>query len=188
MAPPGFLYAVKVGRFGTHRKKLKDPDVVDGRPTSSASARSAQTRGPHLFQLPPRWHVDVGRLDAVLEVARDLAPTWRWAVEVRDPTWLCDDVYAVLAHHGAALCIHDLLPHHPWVRTAPDWTYVRFHGPDAANHAYVGRYTGRRLATPAARLAAWRDDGCDVYAYFNNDHGGAAVHDARWLRQRLNAG
>jgi uncharacterized protein YecE (DUF72 family) len=185
-APPGFLYALKVGRFGTHRKKLKDPELWMANHVERFRPLGA-VAGPQLFQLPPRWRVDTGRLDAVLTVARSLAPTWRWAVEVRDPTWLCDDVYAVLAHHGAALCIHDLLPDHPWVRTAPDWTYVRFHGPDAAHHAYVGRYTGRRLATPARRLAAWRDDGCDVYAYFNNDDGGAAAHDARWLRQRLTA-
>jgi uncharacterized protein YecE (DUF72 family) len=186
-APPAFVYALKVGQFGTHRKKLKDPESWMATHVERFQPLGA-VAGPQLFQLPPHWHVDTGRLDAVLDVARALAPTWRWAVEVRDPTWLCDDVYAVLAHHDAALCIHDLLPDHPWVRTAPGWTYIRFHGPDAANHAYVGRYTGRRLAAPAARLAAWMGDGCDVYAYFNNDFGGAAVHDAEWLRQRLTAG
>jgi uncharacterized protein YecE (DUF72 family) len=182
-APPGFLFAVKVGRFGTHRKKLRDPEFWMANHVERIRPLGAAL-GPNLLQLPPRWGVDTGRLDALLEIApRD----WRWAVEVRDPSWLCDDVYAVLAHHGAALCIHDLLADHPWVRTAPGWTYVRFHGPDARNHAYVGRYTGRRLARPAERLAAWRDDGCDVYAYFNNDYGGAAVHDAHWLRDRLSA-
>ncbi len=180
-APPGFLFAVKVGRFGTHRKKLRDPEFWMANHVERIRPLGAAL-GPNLLQLPPRWGVDAGRLDALLEVApRD----WRWAVEIRDPSWLRDDVYAVLAHHGAALCIHDLLPEHPWVRTAPDWTYVRFHGPDARNHAYVGRYTGRRLARPAVRLAAWRDDGCDIHAYFNNDYGGAAVHDARWLRDRV---
>jgi len=28
-------------------------------------------------------------------------------------------------------------------------------------------------------------EGCDVYAYFNNDYEGNAVSDARWLRSRL---
>ncbi len=93
----------------------------------------------------------------------------------------------MLARHGAALCIHDLLPTTRGC-APPDWTYVRFHGPDAANHAYVGRYTGRRLTTPATGWPRGCDDGCDVYAYFNNDYGGAAVDDARWLRQRLTAG
>jgi uncharacterized protein YecE (DUF72 family) len=90
----------------------------------------------------------------------------------------------VLEHHGAALCIHDLIEKHPWERTT-DWTYVRFHGPDALHQKYVGRYTGRRLAPAAKRLGEWRDDGCDIYAYFNNDWHGAAVEDAGWLRSRL---
>ena len=132
--------------------------------------------------------VDAGRLDAVLEVAR------AWRRRGGGPSRCatrrgCATTSTPCSPTTAPRCASTTCsPDHPWVRTAPDWTYVRFHGPDAAHHAYVGRYTGRRLATPAARLAAWRDDGCDVYAYFNNDHGGAAVHDARWLRQRLNAG
>ena len=56
---------------------------------------------------------------------------------------------------------------------------------DALRVKYAGRYTGRRLAPVAKRLAAWRDEGCDVYAYFNNDWHGAAVADAKWLRDRL---
>ena len=54
----------------------------------------------------------------------------RWAVELRDQSWMHDDVFAVLERHGAALCIHDLLADHPWELTT-DWTYVRFHGPNA---------------------------------------------------------
>jgi uncharacterized protein YecE (DUF72 family) len=132
-------------------------------------------------QLPPRWHRNVERLDEFLTVApRSL----RWAVEVRDPTWLHDDVYEVLERHGAALCIHDLLDGHPWVRTT-DWTYLRFHGPDALTRKYVGRYGGRRLWRPAERLGQWADDGMDAYVYFNNDYGGAAVEDATWFRYRV---
>ena len=105
-------------------------------------------------------------------------------MELRDPSWLHESVYDVLAAHGAALCIHDLLADHPWIRTAP-WTYVRFHGPDATQRPYHGRYTGRRLRSVAARLSAWLDEGNDVYAYFNNDHGAAAWLDATWLRGAL---
>jgi uncharacterized protein YecE (DUF72 family) len=110
----------------------------------------------------------------------------RWAVELRDPSWLHDDVYSLLERHGAALCIHDLLEGHPWIRTA-DWTYVRFHGPEATTHKYVGRYGGRRLWRPAERVAAWIEEGTDAYVYFNNDFDGAAVADANWFRNRARA-
>jgi uncharacterized protein YecE (DUF72 family) len=93
----------------------------------------------------------------------------------------------VLERHEAALCIHDLLPDHPWERTT-SWTYVRFHGPRAAADPYHGRYGGRRLWRPARRLAGWLDEGVDVHAYFNNDFEGNAWIDAQWLRERLDRG
>jgi uncharacterized protein YecE (DUF72 family) len=37
----------------------------------------------------------------------------------------------------------------------------------------------------AERLSGWLAQGCDVYAYFNNDDSGFAVEDARWLAGRL---
>src|SRR3954447_23866792 len=136
-APPGFTYALKLGQFGSHRKKLGDaawwlPNHVD------RLERLGTAAGPTLIQLPPRWRRNATRLDEFLEVA---GPHRRWAVELRDPTWLHDDIFDVLRRHRAALCIHDLLPDHPWVLTT-DWTYVRFHGPDAIEHPYRGRYTG----------------------------------------------
>jgi uncharacterized protein YecE (DUF72 family) len=181
-APPGFVYAVKLGAFGTHRMKLRDarswlPNHLD------RAGRLGRALGPTLVQLPPRWRRDAARLDEFLSVA---PPTMRWAVEVRDPSWLHDEVFAVLARHRAALCVHDLLEQHPWQLTT-DWTYVRFHGPRARDARYLGRYTGRRLWRAADRLAAWLDDGVDVYAYFNNDYEAHAVADARWLRARLAA-
>jgi uncharacterized protein YecE (DUF72 family) len=181
-APPGFVYSLKLGQFGSHRKKLRD--ATSWLPNHVARLRRLGLKaGPTLVQLPPRWRADAERLDEFLAAApADL----RWAVELRDPSWLVDGVFDVLSHHGAALCIHDLLADHPWIRTT-SWTYVRFHGPHARTDAYVGAYTGRRLRGAAERLAAWADEGTDVYAYFNNDEEGHAVSDARWLRGRLPA-
>lgn len=181
-APPGFRYAVKVGMFGSHRMKLRDPEPWLANHLDRVR-RLGPALGPNLLQLPPHWHRDAGRLRAFLEAApRDL----RWAVELRDPTWMHDDVYSVLADHDAALCLHDLLPGLPRLTTA-SWTYLRFHGPDAVHAQYRGHYTGRRLHPWVTRVGAWLDDGLDVYAYFNNDIGAAAVTDATWLRERLDA-
>lgn len=178
-APPGFRYAIKVGQFGSHRRKLRLPETWLPNHLDRVDRLGAHL-GPNLVQLPPRWKRDVPRLDTLLAAApRRL----RWAVELRDPSWLHDDVFEVLSRHGAALCIHDLLADHPWERTT-DWAYVRFHGPDPQSQPYHGRYTGRRLWRVADRLGAWLDAG-DVYAYFNNDWHGAAVADATWLRDRL---
>ena len=183
-APDGFVYATKLGQFGSHRMKLRDaqswlPNHLD------RLDRLGPHAGPTLVQLPPRWHRDAERLDDFLAVA-GTAPGRRWAVELRDPSWLHDDVFDVLHRHGAALCLHDLLPDHPWLLTTT-WTYVRFHGPRALSDPYHGRYGGRRLWRVADRLAEVLDQGGDVHAYFNNDWDGAAVADATWLRDRLSS-
>jgi uncharacterized protein YecE (DUF72 family) len=179
-APPGFLYAVKLGAFGSHRMKLRDaaswlPNHID------RATRLGAALGPTLVQLPPRWRRNVERLDEFLSVA---PRRMRWAVELREASWLDDDVFALLARHGAALCIHDLLPRHPWELTA-NWTYIRFHGPNALHAKYQGRYGSRRLAPRADQMARWLDDGVDVYAYFNNDYDGHAYADAATLRTQL---
>jgi len=180
-APTGFVYAVKLGAFGSHRMKLRDaaswlPNHLD------RVRRLGAAMGPTLVQLPPRWKRNIERLDELLTVApSDI----RWAIELREPSWLHDDVYELLRCHDAALCFHDLLPDIPWVPTA-SWTYVRFHGPRAMDDPYRGRYGGRRLARPAALMRQWLADGLDVYAYFNNDFDGHAVADAAWLAKRLN--
>ena len=143
--------------------------------------RFGQTVGPTVVQLPPRWKRNVERLDEFLTLA---PKRFRWVVELRDASWLHDTVFETLERHGAALCIHDLLPKHPFLLTT-DWTYVRFHGPTALKQPYHGAYGPRRLAPSADRLSALLCDGHDVYAYFNNDYEGHAVNDAEWLRDAL---
>jgi len=182
-APPGFTYALKLGQFGSHRKKLKDADSGWLENHLDRVYRLGKHLGPNLVQLPPRWKRNAARLDEFLSLApRNI----RWAVEARDPSWLHDEVYDVLRRHQAALCVHDLIDDHPWIRTT-DWSYVRFHGPRATTLAYHGRYGPVRLGKYAKRMEEWLADGADVYAYFNNDSHGNALKDGAWLRDRLAA-
>ena len=179
-APDGFVYAAKLGQFGSHRMKLNDaaswlPNHMD------RIERLKDHLGPTLVQLPPRWKRNAERLDEYFAAAPSHV---RWAVELREASWLHDDVFEVLRRHGAALCIHDLLPDHPWVMTT-DWTYVRFHGPNALEEKYLGLYGPGRLEPAAERMDEQLAAGRDVYAYFNNDWYGHAVTDAQWLRDRL---
>jgi uncharacterized protein YecE (DUF72 family) len=174
---------MKLGAFGSHRMKLSDasswlPNHLD------RARRLGDALGPTVVQLPPRWKRNAGRLDEFLTVAVALSPGLRWTVEMRDPSWLDDEVFDVLRRHGVALCIHDLLEDHPWIRTT-DWVYVRFHGPAALENRYHGRYGPRRLEAAASILHDWLAAGHDVFAYFNNDYEGHAVADARWLATRL---
>jgi uncharacterized protein YecE (DUF72 family) len=173
-APPGFLFALKFSRYGTHMKYLKDPeDIVS---TFVGPVRELrQALGPVLVQLPPRWGPDPERLRTFLEA---VPPDIRWAVEFRDSEWLRDNVFRILRDHGAALCIHDLLEDHPRMITT-DWTYLRFHGTER----YSGSYPTNVLEGEAGWVAARLLEGLDVFAYFNNDQGGEAPRNALELSQ-----
>jgi uncharacterized protein YecE (DUF72 family) len=179
-APRGFVYSVKLGSYGSHRKKLLDSSAWLANHLDRTKLLGS-SRGPTLVQLPPHWHRNADRLDEFLD---QVPSDERWAVEIRDASWLHDDVYDVLHRHNTALCIHDLLKDVPWELTA-DWTYLRFHGPKAVDHPYQGAYGPRRLGSVADRLSSWLSTGVDVYAYFNNDDSGFAVKDARWLAGHL---
>jgi len=172
-APEDFCYALKFSRYGTHVKRLKDP----GEPVRRFLERAellGDKLGPILVQLPPKWSVNPRRLAAFLAV---IPRRYRCTVEVRDASWLCEEVYAVLAEHNAALCIHDMIPDHPRVLTA-DFVYLRFHG----DH-YRGSYTHQALTAQARKVQDYLGRGMDVYAYFNNDEKGYAVRNAAALRR-----
>lgn len=172
-APEGFLYALKFSRYGTHMKHLKAP--ADTIPNFLVVAgRLEEKLGPVLVQLPPNWRADPGRLAAFLAEAPDHV---RWAVEVRDPDWLREEVYDVLRAEGAALVVHDMIEGHARELTA-GWTYLRYHGT-----AYRGSYSHQKLTADAGWIADRLAEGRDVYAFFNNDAEGHAVRNAADLRR-----
>jgi uncharacterized protein YecE (DUF72 family) len=177
-APAGFCYAVKFSRYGSHLKRLKDP----GEPVARFLDRADRLRpflGPILVQLPPNWKPDVERLSGFLKQA---PRHYRWAFEFRDHRWLCAEVFELLRHANAALCIHDLIVPHPREITA-DWLYLRFHGTSSG-----GNYTDQALRAEASRIRQYVATGLDVFAYFNNDVGGHALHNAADLRRYAQVG
>lgn len=171
---------MKFNRFGTHMKKLLVPEQTIGRFLERA-LRLEDTLGPILVHLPPRWRVNVDRLAAFLDVAvSGEGRRLRWAVELRDPSWLVEPVFRVLRDRGVALCVHDLLPNHPDLATT-DWVYQRFHG----GRWYDGLYDAEAMTLAAAKARAHLAKGRDVYVYFNNDLHGHALTNARDLRARF---
>jgi uncharacterized protein YecE (DUF72 family) len=175
-SPPGFLFAVKGSRFITHMKKLKIEPGQGLFPLLERVEVLGEKLGPILFQLPPRWRFDPERLATFVAA---LPRQHRYAFEFRDPTWLNEEAYAILRANGMAYCLYDLAGFlSPEVVTA-DFVYLRLHGP---GQAYQGSYDTRVLAHWADRCLAWAAEGKDVYAYFDNDQAGYAVHDALRLQ------
>lgn len=175
-APKDFFYAIKYSRYGTHRKKLKDPqDHIDYFMERADHLKSKL--GPVLVQLPPNWHKNPERLEEFLKAA---PKRHRWAVEMRHPDWLSEDIYEILRKYNSALVIHDMIPDHPREITA-DWVYLRFHGKN-----YGGSYTNKQLNDVAARIKDHTKKNREVFVYFNNDAEGYAVKNALSLKDKLN--
>jgi uncharacterized protein YecE (DUF72 family) len=177
-APVNFVYAVKASRFLTHMKKLKDPEEPVERLFSRMKPLHARL-GPVLYQLPPNFKVDRGRLEHFLQV---LPAGIRHVVEFRDPSWYAADVTELLERYGVARCLHDMKGSATTRERVGPFVYVRFHG---AAGTYTGGYPQDRLERWAEWLHAQRAAGVDVYAYFNNDIGGHAPRDAVTLRRLL---
>lgn len=176
--PADFVFAAKASRYITHMKKLRDPHATLP-PFFERVDRLGDRLGPVLFQLPPRWHLDLPRLEAFLEC---LDKGRRYAFEFRAPSWFDRKVLRLLEKHAAAFCIYDLdgrlSPRH----VTADFVYVRLHGPGAA---YQGSYDVRTLAGWAGAFSAWTRQGRAVYCYFDNDQRGYAALNALRLKQML---
>jgi uncharacterized protein YecE (DUF72 family) len=176
-APRRFIYAVKASRYLTHMKKLKDPQA----PLElffSRARKLGRTLGPVLYQLPPRWPLNLERFEQFL---RALPRRRRHAVEFREPSWYTPEVLACLERNRVALCLHDMQGSASGRVPVGPFVYARFHG----TAKYSGSYSDAELGQWAEWLAGRVRSGAAVYAYFNNDVGGHAPRDAVRLRTML---
>lgn len=173
--PRRFVITVKASRYVTHIRRLRDCE----RPVETFWSRArllGPKLGPVLFQLPPRFGVDVELLRGFLGV---LPAGMRPAFEFRDRSWERAEVYELLDAAGAAFVLADRpRARVPSVVTG-GWSYVRFHEGRPA----VADYPREKLRRWAARIAA--SGAQETFVYFNNDPGGAAVRDAMTLTAML---
>lgn len=171
--PDGFRLSVKAPRGLTHGKRLYEPEVWVDRIAAGWHALGDR-RAVLLVQLPP----DLERDDARLEHFLAVLPPWiRAAVEFRHPSWLADPVFAALERRGVAYCVMSGAGLPCVLRATAPFVYLRLHGPDH-QHLYAGSYSDDELRWWADRIGEWRDQGREVYVYFNNDGHGHAVRDA----------
>ncbi len=178
-SPPGFLFAVKMSRYVTHVKRLREPaPSIELFYSRIRPLVRSPKLGPVLWQLPGTFRRDDERLARALEAL----PPGRHCFEFRHESWFADEIYELLRRHGAALVLGDT-PGRPFQthELTADWTFIRFH------HGTRGRYSNyseRELEEWAQRIERWARR-ADVYAYFNNDRNGYAVRNGLWLRKRL---
>lgn len=209
--PDEFVFSVKGPQYLTHRLRLKGVRQPLANFLASGPFALGPKLGPFLWQFPPRMRFDEARFEAFFALlphdgraARErmaehddrvegrlfdelpLRRRMRHAVEIRHESFVDPAFLALLRRHRIALVVADTAGRWPKLfDVTSDFVYVRLHG-DA--ELYASGYGDAALDEWAARIAAWRDDGLDVYVYFDNDIKVHAPFDARRLAQRLHGG
>ncbi len=170
--PDAFVFALKAPQRITHFARLRDVDEPV-RFFCDAARTLGPKLGPLLFQLPPNFKKDLGRLtDLLALLPRDL----RAAFEFRHDSWLADDVYERLGGRNAALCIADFGDHTtPLVATA-DFGYLRLR-----DEGY-GEEDLKRWADTIRGLGdRWRE----AFVFFKHEEAGTGPAFARRLTALL---
>jgi uncharacterized protein YecE (DUF72 family) len=180
--PPGFTFAVKGSRFISHMKRLKDVEKPLANFLASGLFNLREKTGPFLWQFPPQFRFDAGRLEefftllprdaeSALALARrrdarvkgrcrlaiDCNRRLRHAIEVRHESFLDPAFVALLRKHGMALVVADTAGKWPFVEdVTADFVYVRLHGDKVL---YASGYSDRALDLWAERIRAWSAGG-----------------------------
>jgi uncharacterized protein YecE (DUF72 family) len=170
--PAGFRFTLKAPQRITHIGRLKNVDEPLRYFCDTARGLGAKL-GPVLFQLPPNFKKDTGRLGDLLV---QLPPGLACAFEFRNESWFTDDVYERLRARRCALCIADTgKGHTPLVATA-DWGYLRLR-----DEGYTPKDLEAWARTIQELGAAWRDG----WVYFKHEESGVGPALAQQLRALL---
>lgn len=176
--PPGFIFAIKGGRYITHMLRLRNCEKALANFFASGIFNLREKIGPFLWQFPPQFRYDEERFEAffnmlprdlsgALSIARrrdarmngrcrlavhDNVPL-RHAVEIRHESFADERFVNQLRRHGIALVVADTAGKWPYYEdVTADFMYLRLHG-DA--QLYVSGYTDEALERWAARIRAW---------------------------------
>jgi len=185
-SPPRFCFAVKMSRYVTHVKRLTEvPQHTAIFYERIAPLLRSPKLGPILWQFAPNFRRTDENAQRLRDALGDLRPG-RHCFEFRHESWFVAETYAELRDAGAALVIGDD-PRRPFQtrEVTADFTFVRFH---AGGILGTGDYSEGELESWAEWLEARRDDGLDVFVYFNNDWEGYAIRNGLWLKERLGVG
>ncbi|MCD6599154.1 MAG: DUF72 domain-containing protein [Dehalococcoidia bacterium] len=177
--PNNFTFAIKVSRFITHIKRLRNLNSAVENFLSRAYLLQNKL-GPLLYQLPP----NMKRNDKILEsFLSSLPQEYQHVFEFRHESWLNNAVFKILRCYNASLCIFDM----PGFTCPPvitgDIAYVRFHG---STSLYSSCYSDKELSQWAEKIIQLKKRVKAVYIYFNNDTEAFAVKNATTLTRFIN--
>ncbi|WP_159473438.1 DUF72 domain-containing protein [Dyadobacter sp. 3J3] len=171
--PENFIFTFKLWREITHNKGLTFEQEHVFRFIETIN-HVKNKKACLLVQFPPSLKVNMfsglEKLLAHIQTA-DPEKEWKTALEFRDSSWYNEDVYELAHAYGASVVIHDKPKSAtPLSPISENFKYLRFHGPDGD---YRGHYEDDLLHDYAEIINKWKNEGKNVYCYFNNTAGDA---------------
>ncbi|MEJ2739620.1 MAG: DUF72 domain-containing protein [Dehalococcoidia bacterium] len=176
--PEGFKFAIKVSRFITHIKRLKEVEEPLSKFLSHADYLDDKL-GPLLYQLPPNMKYDYHLLERFLST---LPQHYSHIFEFRHKSWMQDDIFKLLMKYHVGFCVFDMPDFTCPIVATGDTGYIRFHGNQGL---YSSFYSDEDLDIWVRRIREMRGDLSEVYIYFNNDAEAYAVFNAATIRRML---
>lgn len=171
--PDDFVFTFKLWQEITHIKDfaykredvLRFMEVID---------QAGTKKGCLLVQFPPSFNIDkFGQLEELLDIIQGIVPEhgWKLAIEFRHPSWYIGEVYEMADEYACSIVLHDIpRSANSKLNKKAAFVYLRFHGPAGD---YRGGYSKEHLQQQADQITGWRQEGKDVFVYFNNTIGDA---------------
>lgn len=181
--PNGFVFAVKVLRYISHIKRLKNIGNSWLRFYSRAQLLK-NNLGPLLLQMPPNFLLNQENLrrlkEFLTENCNDSAKKFKLAIEFRHQSWDNQEVFDLLKRYNVALVISDSSRWPKIIQpNLADFIYLRFHGP---KELFSSKYSLVELKSWAEKIKKWGKNK-DIFIYFNNDFNGFAPRNAKELER-----
>lgn len=173
LVPENFKFTFKLWRNITHNKELAfNPSDIER--FMEVIGNAGDKGGCLLIQFPPSISIaNAEQLEKLLIGIKESDPEHKWnvVVEFRNKSWYHDDVYGMVDQYNCGIVLHDMPASGiSFLDCAVDFIYLRFHGPAGG---YRGSYADDFLYEYAQYIREWRNDGKEVYIYFNNTMGDA---------------
>ena len=154
--PAGFSFVLKAPQRITHIARLKNVDEPLRFFLETARMLGPKL-GPILFQLPPNFTKDLGRLgDLLTQFPPDVKCAW----EFRHASWFDAQVYDVLRTANAALCVADTADGTTPLEATADFGYVRLRDEG---------YSKKKLENWAERIGGLGKGWSDAYVFFKHE-------------------
>ncbi len=184
-SPQDFVFTAKLPRLITHEKKLGlKGDVRADLEIFLDLMRPLQLGGKLsclLVQLPPKFGLDLRNLEAFFDL---LDPTFRYAIEFRNISWLKIETWELLKAFNIAYTNVDepLLP--PEVHLTADFAYFRWHG-KGEKIWFDYKYSDNELDAWVPKVEEAASKVKKIVGYFNNHYHGYAPENCLYLIEKL---